>query len=257
MIAGGIPKVVNEYTKTRQISLNTYNVYIDAIKGDINSLNKNNTYFRQIATSIVDRLGWTTSWKSLQSGTDIGSHNTISDYVNALNEMFVVLMLYQYNVKKKGPIYDRDKKIYFRDPFYLHAINGIIDKGNPFYVSLSLHNDESKQGILVEEIMADHLTRLAFALTEKKQSFEYSEHIFYWKYEKNEIDFVLNNGIDIELPIEVKFQNSINSRDLDSVINFKRESKNKNQFPLLLSKNKFDILDECVVIPASVFLMLV
>lgn len=223
----------------------------------INSLNKNNTYFRQIANSIVDRLGWTTSWKSLQKGTDVGSHNTISDYVTTLNEMFVVLMLYQYHLKKKGPMYDRDKKIYFRDPFYFHAINGLINKGNPFDATLSLISDESKQGILVEGIVADHLIRLAFAISEKKQNFEYSEHLFYWKYEKNEIDFVLNNGIDIELPIEVKFQNSISNRDLDSIINFSKESKNKNQIPLLLSKSRFDILDECILIPASVFLMFV
>jgi predicted AAA+ superfamily ATPase len=86
-------------------------------------------------------------------------------------------MLYQYHVEKKAPIYDRDKKIYFRDPFFLHAIRGLIDKRNTFDVSLSFVKDESKQGILVEGIVADHLIRLAFALSEKKQNFEYSEHI--------------------------------------------------------------------------------
>jgi predicted AAA+ superfamily ATPase len=237
--------------------LNTYNVYIDAIKGDINSLNKNSTYFRQIVHSIVDKLGWITSWKSLQKGTDIGSHNTVSDYITTLNEMFVILMLYQYHVEKKAPIYDRDKKIYFRDPFFLHAIRGLIDKRNTFDVSLSFVKDESKQGILVEGIVADHLIRLAFALSEKKQNFEYSEHIFHWKYEKNEVDFVLDNGIDLEIPMEVKFQNSINKRDLDSIINFKKESKNKNLRPLLLSKDRFDIINDCTIIPASIFLLLV
>lgn len=140
------------------------------LKGDVNNLNKNSTYFRQLVHRIIENLGWTTSWKSLQKGTDIGSHNTVSEYITTLNEMFVILVLYQYHLGKKTPIYDRDKKIYFRDPFFLHAIHGLIDERNPFDVSLAFIKDESSQGKLVEGMVADHLIRLAFALSVMKQT---------------------------------------------------------------------------------------
>jgi predicted AAA+ superfamily ATPase len=257
MLTGGIPKVVDEYVKMKRISPNTYNLYVETIKGDINDLNKNEIFFRQLIHNIIDNMGWATSWKSLQKDTDIGSHNTVSDYITTLNEMFVMIILYQYHLEKKIAIYSRDKKIYFRDPFFLHAIHGWISKKNSFELSLSLVRDESKQGILVEGIVADHLIRLAFALSEKKQSFDYIDSLFYWRYGKNEIDFVLNNGTDVEIPIEVKFQNTIDNRDLDDIINFKRESKIRNQYPLLLTKDKFDIKQDCLLLPASVFLSLI
>jgi len=257
MLTGGIPKVVDEYIKTKQISSNTYNLYIDAIKGDINNLNKNDTYFRQLAHNIIDKIGYTTSWKSLQERTDIGSHNTVSDYITTLNEMFVMIILYQYHLEKKNAIYNRDKKIYFRDPFFLHAIHGWISRKKSFEISLSLIKDESKRGVLIEGIVADHLIRLAFALSEKKQNFDYFDSLFYWKDDKSEIDFVLNNGIDVEIPIEVKFQNSIDNRDLNDIINFKKESKIRNQYPLLLTKERFDIKQDCVLVPTSIFLLLI
>jgi uncharacterized protein len=258
MITGGIPKALDEYIKTKRVSTYTYNLYIDAIKGDINNLNKNDIYFRQLVHRIIDKIGYTTSWKSLQEGTDIGSHNTVSEYISTLNEMFVMMILYQYNIEKKRAIYYKDKKIYFRDPFFLHAIHGWINKRNSFETSLSFMKDESNQGVLVEGIVGDHLIRLAFALTEKKQNFDYFDYLFYWKDDsKGEIDFVINDGTDVEIPIEVKFQNSISSRDLDDIINFKKESKNRNQYPLLLTKNRLDIKQDCVLVPTSVFLLLI
>ena len=80
--------------------------------------------------------------------------------------------------------------------------------------------------------------------------------MFYWKYCKGrEVDFVYSNGAGTETPIEVKFQNHISARDLDGLINFKRQPGQRNA--ILLSKDKLSLENECVAIPVSLFLLLV
>jgi len=69
------------------------------------------------------------------------------------------------------------------------------------------------------------------------------------------VDYVLNDAIGLEIPIEVKFQNTITNRDLDGIINFKRFAHAKSA--LLLSKDQLDISKEFVKIPVSSLLLLV
>ena len=103
------------------------------------------------------------------------------------------------------------------------------------------------------------MIRLAFNLSPKKQTFVYSNSLFHWRYAKygaeKEVDYVFHEGVNPELPIEVKFQNSITTRDIDGIVNFKKQAGVKNA--LLLSKNKLEINRECVIIPTSMFLLLI
>ena len=71
------------------------------------------------------------------------------------------------------------------------------------------------------------------------------------------MDFAIRIIVYVEIPIEVKFQNSIDNRDLNDIINFKKESKIRNQYPLLLTKERFDIKQDCVLVPTSIFLLLI
>ena len=104
-------------------------------------------------------------------------------------------------------------------------------------------------------MVANHLIRLAFNISSKKQNFEYSDILFYWKYGNDrEVDFVYNDGAGTEVPIEVKFQNRISSRDLDGLINFKRDTRQRNA--ILLSKDRLSLENEYVSIPVSLFLLL-
>lgn len=254
MITGGIPRVVDEYVKTGQIDESTYTTYLNAVLGDLNSLSRNEVLFRQLIENVMKAIGWTTSWRSLQKDTDIGGQSTVIEYVNTLQEMFVLSVFYQYDSQKKRGLFDKEKKIRFHDPFFLHVLNGWINNKNSFSLSTGFVSEPTNQGQLVESIIGDHLIRLAFALSPKKQTFVYSNSLFFWKYGKEqEVDYVYYDG-KLELPVEVKFQNKITKRDLDGIINFKKYARVKNA--LLLSKDRLDVDREAVIIPASMFLML-
>ncbi|MGI0101984.1 MAG: hypothetical protein ACREA7_05240 [Nitrosotalea sp.] len=57
------------------------------------------------------------------------------------------------------------------------------------------------------------------------------------------------------MPIGVKYRNSIDPREFPAL--FKFLSKTKTRGGIVLSENKMDVRGEYVIIPASVFLMLV
>ena len=92
-------------------------------------------------------------------------------------------------------------------------------------------------------------------MSEKKQIFDSSSHVFYWKDEKNrEVDFVLYDRGAIEVPIEVKFRSKVNLKELASMVSFL--NKTGNETGLVLSKSLLDVRTDYVIIPASLFLLL-
>lgn len=256
LLTGGTPRVVNEYLGGGSIGEGTFKVYLDAILGDLQSLNRNPNTFKQLARSVIKVIGNTSSWRSLQKNTDIGSQDTVSSYVDTLQSMFILSVFYQYSVESKRGLFQKNKKIYFHDPFYFHVLNGWVGGDRlSFDTATKYLDNDLNQGTLVEGVVANHLIRLAFNISPKKQNFEYSDLLFYWKYGKDrEVDFVYNNGIDVETPIEVKFQSRISARDLDGLINFKRDTGQRNA--ILLSKDKLSLESEYVTIPVSLFLLL-
>lgn len=256
LLTGGIPKVVNEYLKRNHIRENIYTVYLDTILGDLKSLNRDETLFKQLIANVIKNISWPCSWRSLCKDTDIGSFHTAMEYIHLLRDMFVLTIFYQYDAQKKQARLDKDKKINFHDVFFLHALNGWLSSQDFFNVSHDYVTDQTREGLLVEGVVGDHLIRLAFSLSVKKQTFDYSNHVFHWRYGKNEeVDYVLNDGADLELPIEVKFQNTITNRDLDGIINFKKSTDAKSG--IIVSKDIMDVNSECVIIPAPIFLLLI
>ena len=125
-----------------------------------------------------------------------------------------------------------------------------------FDISLKYLEDEVNQSRIIEGIIADHLIRLAFSMSKKKQTYDYYNHVFYWKDDKNrEVDFILYDGDTIEVPIEVKYRNKINLKELALMVNFL--TKTGNDKGLVVSKTLFDVKADYVIIPASVFLLLI
>jgi len=256
MITGGIPRVVNEYADTGMINEGTYNDYLNAILGDLQSLNKNENIFRQVIQNVIKSIGWPSSWRSLQKDTDIGGQNTVPEYINTLQNMFVLTILYQYDSEKRRGLLQKEKKINFHDPFNLHVLNGWINGMSSFELSQKFLEETSNQGAVVEGIVADHLIRMAFNLSPKKQNFVYENVLYHWRYGKEkEVDFIYNDTQNSPIPIEVKFQQNITKRDLDGITNFKKYSDTTSG--LLLSKNKLGTTLEATVIPVSLFLLLI
>ena len=256
LLTGGTPRVVNEYLGSGLIEEDTFRTYLDVILGDLQSLNRNQNMFKQLASSTVKVAGSTSSWRSLQKGTDIGSSTTVASYVDTLQNMFILSVFYQYNTESKRGLYQKNKKIHFQDPFYFHVLNGWVGGDQPsFHTATRYLDDNTNRGTMVEGVVANHLIRMAFTTSARKRNFEYSDLLFYWKYHNDrEVDFVYSDAAGTETPIEVKFQSRISARDLDGLINFNRHTGQRNA--IMLSKDRLSLESEYMAIPVSLFLLL-
>lgn len=256
MLTGGTPGVVDEKIKTATIDEGSYTRHLESVTGQWNELRKNETMLKQFCGAAIKSQGSHISWNGLSKEAALGSPNTALDYAHTLKDLFVLSIIHLYGTDKRMPMIQKDRKFYFHDPYFFHIFNGLMSTKDSFGASLDYVEKEDHQSKIAEGIIADHLIRWAFLLSRKKQTFDYCNHVFYWKDEKNkEVDFVLYDGGRIEVPIEVKYRNRINHRELTGLVSFLGKTKTKSG--LVVSKSDLDVRQDYVVIPASVFLLLI
>ncbi|MBU1199298.1 MAG: DUF4143 domain-containing protein, partial [Nanoarchaeota archaeon] len=179
------------------------------------------------------------SWSSLMSGTEVDTHNTIAKYAEALEEMFVLNILFKMDFNKKIPDYPKSKKIYFSDPFIISCaykwVNSIEDNFRKYNTYLEQNTDKISEGVLL-----NHMIRILTKRT-KSNVFNYSDVIYYWtnKAKTKEVDFVYDSKA-----FEVKYRNEIKSSDYRGLSDFKEA--------YLITKRTFDKR----TYPISAFLMI-
>ena len=256
MLTGGTPAIIDEKIKTSAINESSYTRYLESVTGQWSGLRKNETMLKQFCGAVIKSQGSHTSWNNLSREAALGSPNTALDYAYTLKDLFVLSIIHLYGTDKRIPMIQKDRKFYFHDPYFLHIFNGLMSTKDNFEASLDYVEKEEHQSKITEGIIADHLIRWAFALSKKKQTFDYYNHVFYWKDEKNkEVDFILYDGNQMELPIEVKYRNRIDHRGLTGLVSFL--DKTKTESGLVVSKSDLDVRQDYVVIPASIFLLLI
>ena len=133
---GGIPYVINEYMNKNKISNNTFNIYISSIIGDLRRYNFKENYFKQIIREICRTVSDPISWNNLSQNTDIKSHNTIQEYVGAMEELFVINTTYAYSIDKNRIVFNKNKKLYVQDPFIFHALSGWSNAETDYFINL-------------------------------------------------------------------------------------------------------------------------
>ena len=256
LITGGIPKIVDEKIKTGNISESTKNAYFESLMGQWGSFQKNKTFLKQFCMAIIKGMGTHMSWNGLFKEADLGSPNTASDYAHTLKEMFVLLIIHMYGTDKKIPLIKKNRKFYFQDPFFLHMLNTVAGLDTTFNTNIINYTaQEENQGKILEGVVADHLIRWAFDLSGQRQSFDYFDHVFYWKDEKGrEVDFILRAGEFAEVPIELKYRNKIKFRELSGLCSFL--GKTGTESGIVISKSDMQSRSEYAVLPACIFLLL-
>ena len=256
MLTGGIARVADEYLKHNEIAESIYKTYVDVVLGDLAKWGKRETYLRQVISRVLETLCNPIGWNTLRQGTDIASHNTVAEYVDTLSDSFVLLYLHAYDPSRNRPAYQKEKKIHFADPFFLHAMRAWTTGKQPFESTLEFLEDTEKVGALVEGIAADHMVRLSFFLCEQKQLFNYEDSVMYWRGKRDrEVDFILKDGLSKPAAVEVKYQPKITSRDTFGVIDFNKTTVSQNA--IILSKETLEIRKNITIIPIWLFLLIV
>jgi hypothetical protein len=209
LVTGGIAQAINEYISTCRISENTYETFVNFLIRDISRWGANENYARQIVRRIIETLCSRVSWNSLKEDTEVGDHKTVESYVKILKDSFIVSYIYQLNINKDSPYYQKEKKIYFQDPFIFHACRSWAYGRKAFESSLEFLGPEENKSKLVECVVSNHIIRFIFNLF-PSSLFDPSNYIFYWRGKKRELDFAfkLNRKyIPIEVNILLKFKN--------------------------------------------------
>ena len=256
MLTGGIPKIVEANVRGGRINERLYVSYLNTFLSDLERLDRSRKAVKDVLEGVIDSIGWPVSWTSLMKKSDINGASTVPRYIELLEDMFVISVLYQYDSKKKRAVWKKSKKIHFVDPFYFHMFNGWRLNVDSYYQATKMLDDAANQGRMAEGIVANHMVRMAFDRSAKKPWFDHTLYLHFWKYESSkEVDFVYNDGYGIEVPIEVKFKAGTCKRDLDGLINFKKRTGAKGG--LILTRDELAAEYECVKMPVALFLMLV
>jgi hypothetical protein len=247
LVNGGIMIAVNEHNDNGRISAQIYDMYIRQLIGDISRVNRDEKTAKLILAAMLKRTGSAYSWNRIKDDAGIPSQPTVDQYVNLLQNMFV-LNIY-YKMEMDGTVkHASDKKVHILNPFIFHALYSwlVNPAQDPFQSATEFLMSSENKSKLVESVVGDHLNRAAHNLR-PADTYDPSDFIFYLKTNKGyEVDFVLKMQ-DIFTGIEVKYQNNINPEDFRGL--------NRIGKGCLASKKEFGQKNGIAIIPVSLFLL--
>ena len=253
MTTGGFPRVVAGHAASQTLRDPDYETYVGVVTGEWSRLGKDTASLKRFGGQLCTNLGSPVSWRGLAKGALAGSPNTAQDYADALERLFITSTIYMYDINKRAPLFSKNKKIYFTDPFFLHAFRTWSSSQMISESSIAYLGSGEGRGRMLECVTADHLTRLAFDLTPAKSTFDHHNHVFYWRDRKSrEVDFVLDDGHGLRLPIGVK--SGDNPGDIGGMLQF---LKTQHANGIVLTRERMEERRNYLILPASVFLALV
>ncbi len=179
--------------------------YRSAILGEVVRMGRRETMLRPIVQLLRNRLGEEFDWRDLAREAHIANHETARDLVEDLELAYVWHIVYRVldaeagNVALKSP-----KRLYPVDPFTWHVLSAWSQGSDSTWATaMSTVADSTAMGKLAESVVADHLRRMNGPRT-----------YYYRSRDGEELDFVTpHSSATPGGRIEVKFQNSINTRD--------------------------------------------
>lgn len=198
---GGYPHAVATEHEDGLIPVSVYQLYRDAITGQMKRAHHRDSIFREIVSwAGYRRLGKEFSWRDVSADTDIGSKDTARTYIEDAEAMFLWSVFYRtQDISTPVPALRSPKKLYPSDPFTWHVLaSWAMGETDPWTATAERIGDPIHRGDLVESIMADHIRRSS------------GPHTFYHRtlQGQEEIDFVTYAEGKISR-IEVKYRKRI------------------------------------------------
>ena len=237
-IRGGYPGLLKN-KETKEVESNLYNyiqatIYRDIVQlYEVRSPKKLNALIALIAQTGIK----TTSYANLAQDLQIRIE-TLESYFSYLERAFLISEAEFYsksiNKRQRNP-----KKIYFHDP---GIRNSLLSQVND-----ALLKDSTELGLIAETVAFDHTRRLAFNLSEFKNS-----NLSYWK-NKGEIDIILE-GVKKCIPIEVKYSSDIKRKTINEVNEF--AEKHKCPFGLIHTKDTLELKGNTILVPLWMYLLI-
>ena len=248
LITGGVPYVINHFLQNykegnENISSEVSEIYIRSVMGDISKLGRQEILAREILKTLVTRYGSRFSFSKL-SHTLGRNHATIIDYLDIMEQSFIILIHYALDFARKEIKYKGNKKIFFLDPFIYYSIKSYLRGVDVWDIIRETLENEELLGCLIEGIVITHLImRGELPYLRNGKTFLW----YYYDKSGKEIDAVyrLKRGFRA---IEIKYQMNVDKRDI------KRVSDIDDY--IILSREDFKVTDNLIILPVDIFLAL-
>ena len=116
---GGFPIAVTEAGASSSKVKHSLKTIEKWILGDVVKAGKNELYAKDILSQVALTMGSTMSLQKLAQRTQVGSHHTVSEYLNMFEDMFVLRSLYSIDPNTGAYRFKKEKKYYLTDPLIL------------------------------------------------------------------------------------------------------------------------------------------
>lgn len=229
---GGFPEFINEESLDRTYQgLRTYRTL--AINRDIIGQHdiREPRQVMDMFDLLTDHMAQRINYSSFADILKI-KHDTVKSYMSYLEEAFLIYPAYQYS-EKHVLSSRKEKKLFFFD----HGLRNAV---------LLKDIDTKEESIIIENAIFIHQFHKARS--------DLLPKMFFWlDTVKNEVDLVAK--VDGHyIPIEVKYQNQINDRDLSTVR--RMMEKFGIQKGIVVTKDTLDESDGINLIPAWMFMLM-
>lgn len=177
---GGFPVAVAEGGDKAILPKIAFDTYKRWLVGDILKLGKQELYLREILGQLALTMTSSISLQKLSQRTQIGSHNTVQEYISILEDRFALRTCYAIDENDSSYRFKKEKKFYFTDPIV-------------FWIALEWSGiliPEDHQVMLAEMVAHEELTTW-----NKDKNFRFGYH----KSKKGEIDFFSPKNWAIEV----------------------------------------------------------
>ena len=225
---GGFPEVVLDSSNLKRDILKNYYelvIYKDLVERySIRNINFLKSLMRYLLTNMSNIFSIKSYYKIASKDFRI-SWETVLEYISYLEEIDLIYLV---------PIFSYSLKVQQVNPKKLY----VIDNGLRNVVSFKFSGDE---GRLVENVVFNRLKEMGF-------------EVYYWK-RKGEVDFVYMNKNKLTA-INVSYANSLNNREVESLLEFKSVYKKSVEKLIIITKDTQKIENDIVYVPLWKWLLM-
>ena len=206
---GGFPLAV----KSEGISEEVKDTYWSWLKSDLAKIERSEETFKRVAKAIVEKTPSAISLNSIAKEFEIATHKTVFEYLSIMENLFVVKIIYYFDLEKEIKSFKKNRKVCFVDPFFFYLFSDICLTKLP------------NESVIVENVVASHFAR----------RFD----VFYWR-NRREIDVVIKEkeliGFEIKWGEKVEDYSKIKIGKLKNIFCLTKDKldKEKNLLPISL-----------------------
>lgn len=242
--AGGYPRALHTLNKTGSVTEDVIADLCDLLSKDVMRAGRSEDTARAIVRRLIESLGTPISWNTLAQRVGT-SQPTAREYVELLEKMFILSIVYHPNSRLTGRDERKRKKVYFRDPLLFHAsvawVEGYPDV--PLNVrELVEENVQTRAPQLAELVVAEHLRRIA-------------PQTYYWAARGREVDFIVVSRERV-VGVEVKWQERVARSDVRRALAALHSVPAREHFLFIVTQREFQPSERYCVIPLAFFLLL-